>query len=124
MQPSSPTAVEYRLQGDKGEIVFRRAAESSAVLEFGGTLYTGDALNCVQTPMGLAVSILLDAVPDLESRWLTVVIPDANSLPGLKSVPIETFAMLTTEKSSLSGPDGVTGQIQSSEIVPLSGIAW
>lgn len=116
--------VVYRLQSEKGEIVFHRDQGKPATLEYDGKLYTEDSLSFVQTPMGLAVSILLDAVPDAKSRNLTVVIPDANCLPESRSVPIETFAVLTTELSSLIGPDGVSGQIHSYQVIPLSGLAW
>jgi hypothetical protein len=67
------------------------------------------------------VTVSLEGEPDLYTMTLTLAVPPIN-LEG-KEAPFTTFAVLTTNRTSIGGPDLVNGQIASYEIVPLTGEA-
>lgn len=113
---------EYQLAAEGGRIGFRGGAED-AVLEYDGRRFSGEALRREQTPFGTTVSAVVEAIPDLQTVVLSVTVPEGNRPSTERSIPIRTFAVLTTERTSIGGPGLVTGQLQTYQVVPLEGTA-
>src|SRR5689334_2960764 len=72
--------------------------------------FRGDEIQVVQSPLGSLVTVLLSATPDLETVTLTLVIPAMNV--DANGEPLRTFAVRTTNRTSIGGPALVKGQIQ------------
>lgn len=125
MKASLHEVTEYHLRGDDMEIAFHRGSDEDMKLTYNGKVFSGRALSRETTVLGLAVSAMLKAAPDLDTVWLTVVIPDARCPENAKSIPVTTFAVITTKRTSILGPPGVSGQVDTYKVVfPLQGNAW
>ncbi len=117
--------IEYHLHGEDTQIVFHRGSDEEMRLEYNGKVFSGRELYREKTVLGLAASAMVEAVPDLKTVWITVMIPDARCPAALKSVAVNSFAVLTTKRTSIAGPSGVTGQTDVYKVIaPLSGNAW
>jgi hypothetical protein len=116
---------EYHLRGEGAEIVFHKGKDDDMKLEYNHKVFSGRALSREVTTLGLAVSVILEASPDLGTVWLTVIIPDANCPDGARSIPINSFAVVTDKRTSIAGPPGVSGQVDVyKSVLPLTGNAW
>ena len=126
MKNSSHEVTQYHLHGGDMQIVFHRGkTDEDTRLEYNGKVFSGRALYREPTVLGFAASALLETVPDLHTVWLTVIIPAARCPENAKSVPVTTFAVFTTKRTSIAGPAGVSGQAESYKVIsPLSGNAW
>ena len=60
--------------------------------------------------------------PDLDTLLLVLVVPTVN-LDESGTAKIRTFAVLTTHRTSIGGPDLVNGQLQTYKTVGLRGVA-
>ena len=84
--------------------------------------YQGDEIRRLDTEMRSSlITVNLEAQPDLYTLTLTLAIPPMN-LDGTEA-PFKTFGVLTTNRTSIGGPNLVEGQIASYEIVSLTGQA-
>lgn len=118
-------ATEYHLHGDGTDVVFHRGNDDEMRLQYNGKVFSGRELHRELTVLGLTASALVEASPDLHTIWFTVVIPDARCPANARSIPVTTFAVLTTKRTSIAGPAGVAGQIEVYKVVcPLTGNAW
>jgi len=116
---------EYHLQGDGMTLVFHRGDDEEMRLEYNDKVFSGRALYRETTVLGLVVSAIVETIPDLHTVFLTVIIPEAHCPPDARSVPVSTFAVFTTKRTSIAGPDLVSGQIDVYKLVsPLTGNAW
>jgi len=76
------------------------------------------------TPLGSLVSIVLDEEADGRKVMFSLIIPIANVPKTERSIPIDTYAIRTNEKSSIAGTDAIKGQVQTYEILAMRGNAW
>src|SRR5678816_236960 len=68
---------------------------------------------------------IAETSPDRDTVWITVMIPDAHCPANARSVAVNSFAVLTTKRTSIAGPSGVSGQVDVYKVIsPLSGNAW
>ena len=92
--------------------------------EKGEQKFSGRAIFREHIQSGFMPSVVLEQAPDLHTITLTLAIPAANIPDNMKSIPVKTFAVRTTNKTSIAGPELVEGQIQSYEVLALEGNAW
>lgn len=122
-QPHDVT--EYHLQGDNTEITFHRGSDEETRLEYNGRAFSGRQLQREVTVLGLAASAMLEANPDRDTVWITVMIPDTRCPANARSIAVNSFAVVTTKRTSIAGPSGVSGQVDEYKVIsPLSGNAW
>lgn len=116
---------EYRLSAPDTEIAFHRGPDDEMRLEYNGRAFSGRQLHREVTLIGLAASAMLEANPDRDTVWITVMIPDAHCPADARSVTINSFAVLTTRRTSIAGPSAVSGPIEMYKVIaPLNGNAW
>jgi hypothetical protein len=114
---------QYDLSGKGVRIAFRVGPEGAPTLEYNGRIFRGDELRYEQTAIGSVASAVLETIPDLHTISLSLAVPDANRPADARAVPVRTFAVFTTERTSIGGPGLVTGQLQEYELVSLTGEA-
>lgn len=83
--------------------------------------FRGEQISATATEMGTLVSVVVDAVPDLHTITLTLVVPAFN-LDGHDG-SMQTFAVFTTGLTSIGGPRLVKGQLTRYETIQLTGRA-
>lgn len=83
--------------------------------------YRGDEIRTTDTELGHLVTVLVEAVPDLHTITLTLVVPAVNV--GGNDEPIQSFAVFTTELTSIGGPRLVKGQLDRYQSIQLTGKA-
>jgi hypothetical protein len=82
----------------------------------------GAAIAVERGPLGRLVTVTLESVPDLHTLTVTLVLPDLGGI----SRPItsfRTFAVLTTNRTTIGGPSLVAGPIQLYRVVRGDGTA-
>lgn len=86
--------------------------------------FRADQISMTATELGTLVSVVVDAVPDLHTTTLTLVLPAVN-LDGSddSGITIQTFAVFTTGLTSIGGPRFVKGQLTRYDEIPLTGRA-
>ena len=84
---------------------------------------SGDAIRVEPTEIARLVTVALEQVPDAYDFSVTLLIPQINLRDPNRTASLETLAVLTTDRSSLIGPAGVEGQVQSYEARVLMGTA-
>ncbi len=118
----------YHLAGDGVKIVFSMENPNELELVYedkqGERRFSGRAIYREKTMLGFLVSVVLEDIPDLHRIMLSLAVPSANRLDNMKSIPVKTFAVRTTSRTSISGQGGVEGQIQTYETMVLDGNAW
>ncbi len=124
MRSTTHEAREYHLYGEGLRVVFHRGDGDSAKLEYNDKLFSGRALYREQTAMGLVVSALVEASPDLHTAFFSVFVPEVHCPNEARSVEVSTFGVLSTKRTSIAGTAGVSGQVDRYEVVPLRGNAW
>jgi len=73
--------------------------------------FSDDDIRVERTEIGQLVSVTVRQVPDLESVTLSLVIPDINLDPGEPTL-FESSIILTTNHTTIGGPDLVKGPLQ------------
>jgi hypothetical protein len=85
--------------------------------------FSGDEIRSSRNALfGTLVSVELAARPDQDTLVLVLVVPTVN-LDETLTARIRTFAVLTTNRTALGGPDTVDGQLQAYKTVNLRGLA-
>jgi len=82
----------------------------------------GDAITVEPGPLGRLVTITLESVPDLHTLTVTLVLPDFGGI-SRPITPFRTFAVLTTNRTTIGGPALVPGPIQLYRVVRGDGTA-
>jgi hypothetical protein len=119
----------YVLDGGETELVFVPGrAGGPAQLDYrdatGPRRFAGDELDVAPCPpLGRLASVLVEAVPDGFTRYLTLLVPEVNRDEDRLEVPVRTLAILTTQLTSIGGPALVEGALQTYEVVALAGVA-
>ncbi|MBH8566991.1 hypothetical protein I8748_33415 [Nostoc sp. CENA67] len=75
------------------------------------------------TEIGRQITVTLEQIPDQQTVTLTLLIPTINLPQQVIENSITTVAIITTERTSIGGPDLVNGQLQIYDILSLQGIA-
>lgn len=118
----------YHLAGDGIKIIFSMKGPDELELVYEDNederKFTGRAIYQEEVQLGFMPSVVLEQVPDSHIITLTLAVPSANRPNNAKSIPVKTFAVRTTSRTSIIGPPGVEGQIQTHEIHVLEGNAW
>ena len=118
----------YNLAGDGIKIAFSMKNPKALELVYedkqGERKFSGHAIKLEKLELGFMASVVLEQVPDLRSITLTLAVPSANRTNNQKSIPVKTFGVRTTIRTSMAGPKLVEGQIQAYEIHVLEGNAW
>ena len=117
----------YHLSGDGVKIVFSMENEKPELVyedKLGEHKFSGSQIDLEKIQLGLLPSVVLDAVPDSHTITLALAVPAANRPDEVKSISVKTFAVRTTNRTSIGGPDLLEGQIQKYEIYILEGNAW
>ncbi len=118
----------YHLAGDdvKVEISMVDPDELKLVWDDkeGERTFSGRAIYRETTELGLMLSVILKHAQDSHTIILSIALPSANRPEDMRSIPVETFAVLTTALSSSNGPQEVEGQIENYKIVNLKGNVW
>ena len=87
-------------------------------------LLSGKDISQQETPTGLMVSVMMEAIPDLRTVVLSLALPAANRPADMRSVMLKTFAVRTTNHTTIAGPDIIEGATQTYEVFVLDGNAW
>lgn len=118
----------FELQGKDTQIIYSTSSvagvpqfnyqTSSLNLNFSDT-----DIRAQDTEIGREITVTLEQTPDLQTITLTLLIPTINLSPEARESPIETAAIITTELTSIGGPNLVDGQLQIYDTLALQGIA-
>lgn len=84
--------------------------------------FRGDEIRAQQSEIGTLVTVTLEAIPDGPTTLLTILLPAIN-LEEAAEQPFVTVGIVTTEQSSIAGPQLVRGAVQSYQIMQFEGIA-
>jgi hypothetical protein len=76
----------------------------------------GSEITVERGVLGRLVTITVESVPDLHVITATLVLPDFGGLSG-PVTSFRTFVVLTTNRTSIGGPNLVTGAIQRYSVV-------
>jgi|CXWL01.1.fsa_nt_gi hypothetical protein len=77
----------------------------------GSRTFRGDEITIQKTALGTLLTVTLEAIPDLESKLLSVLLPDVNVGPKNRE-RVTSVVIHTTERTSIGGPNLVVGAIQ------------
>lgn len=118
----------YHLSGDGMQIEFSMKDPVELELIYkdkdGERRFSGRAIYRDEVQLGFMPTVALEETPDLHRITLSIAVPSANRPENAKSIPVKTFAVRTTARTSIAGPDIVEGQIQTHEVYHLEGNAW
>ncbi|NUQ22327.1 MAG: hypothetical protein HUU34_00120 [Saprospiraceae bacterium] len=85
--------------------------------------FTGSQIRRKETEIGTLVSVTLKTVSDAYSRVFSLLLPRVNVPNGSSEVAVSVKALETTIKTSVAGPDLVSGQVQTYKVYSLVGKA-
>jgi hypothetical protein len=118
----------YNLAGDGIKIAF--SMKNSKALELvyedkqGERKFSEHAIKLEKLELGDMPSVVLEQKPGSHIITFTLAVPSANRTNNQKSIPVKTFGVRTTIRTSMAGPRLVEGQIKTYEIHVLEGTAW
>ncbi|MFZ2899175.1 MAG: hypothetical protein WA004_11160 [Saprospiraceae bacterium] len=85
--------------------------------------FSGSQIRRKETEIGTLVSVTLKTVPDLYARVFSLLLPRVNVPANSSEVAVTVKALETTVKTSIGGPDLVSGQLQAYKVYSLGGEA-
>lgn len=126
-QGSPLTPNRYELKGEQTQINYVTLGEQPLLTYrvFQGPAtrsFQGDQIRIRETEIGTLITVTIDVIPDESETTLTVVLPQIN-LGETREQSFQTVAFVTTQRSSIAGPELVVGVVQSYRIVSLEGDA-
>ena len=86
----------------------------------GAHSFSGDEIQTLRSALGTEITVTLEAVPDLHTITLTLLVPDISISLGEEHV-FYTVGVFTTNGSTIAGPP--PGAAQTYELTPLDGVA-
>ncbi len=129
MARQKPT--EFRLKGGGTEIVYRTHGIAGPDLTYqdrhrSPMTFTMGQIRVVDAEIGQLVSVTLETVPDERTVTASILLPEIN-LPRAaapsKPITFRTRVIVTTQHTSIGGPDLVDGPLQEYDGVALRGTA-
>lgn len=118
----------YHFSANEVKIAFSMAnpAEPELIYEDkqGERRFSGRSIYQEETEFGFMSTVVLEEAPDSHRITLSLALPSANKAGNIRSIPVKTFAVQTTNRTSIAGPAAVEGQIQTYEMYLLEGNAW
>jgi hypothetical protein len=118
---------EYHLSEDGVRIVFAMENQEPELVyedKEGERKFSGRQIHLEHIQLGYMASVVLNEAPDSHTTTFSLAVPAANRPDEVKSIAVKTFAVRTTHRTSIGGPDLVEGQIQTYETYGLEGNAW
>lgn len=85
--------------------------------------FAGNEIRQLKTEIGELLTVTLETVPDQQTKTFTLAIPVINIPDGKPRQAFSTFAVATTTKTSIAGPKGVEGVVQTYQTIALRGNA-
>ena len=82
--------------------------------------FSGDEIDTRETALGTEVTVTLEAVPDLRTVTLTLLLPSFR-LPADGDAEFDTLAITSTHPTTIAGPPEGPGQTY--EAIELHGVA-
>ncbi len=83
---------------------------------------TGEEISTERGPLGTLVTVTLEVIPDLHTLTATLVLPDLGGLSG-PVAHFRTFLVLTTNRTTIGGPNLITGALQLYDVIKGRGTA-
>lgn len=84
--------------------------------------FRGDEASVASSPLGTLVTVTVEAVPDLHTVTATLVLPSVN-LGDMQMARFRALLVLTTNRTSIGGPQLVVGPLQTYQTIKLKGVA-
>jgi len=85
----------------------------------GAHSFSGEEIDTQSTALGTEVTVTLEAIPDLHTMTLTVVLPEVHTHRG-EEQDVSGLAVFTTNHTTIAGPSPVQ---RSYEVISLDGVA-
>lgn len=82
--------------------------------------FTGGEITSLESALGTEVTVTLEAVPDLHTITLTLILPDIAIAFG-EEHEFQTIGIFTTTATTIAGPP--PGAAQTYEVIALDGVA-
>lgn len=119
----------YQLSAENMNISFSTSDSGEPELLYdngeGELKFSGREINQENTSPGLMITVTLQTIPDLGTETLSVMLPAGKRPENMRSIPLATFALITTNKTTtIAGPQMVEGQIQDYKLFELEGNGW
>jgi hypothetical protein len=120
-------ANRFVLKGDDGlEVTYDSTSFSGdARLDFRGATrekaWSGEQIRSTETPIGMLASAELEGVPDGYSILVSLLVPSVNVKDGEEE--IETVLIETKIRTSIGGPQLVSGALQTYKLHSVRGTA-
>ena len=116
----------YELRGKGIQVVYWTSSiNGKPLLQYRGKprnrSFSGGEIRVQATEIGRLVTVLVEQVPDLRVVTLTLLIPSIHLEKG--NATFHTSGILTTHRTTIAGPAGVKGPVQTYEVLPLEGKA-
>jgi hypothetical protein len=125
MAEAAPGPNLFELTGEYTQIMYSTASiagppQFSYSGPKGTHNFTGDEIQTLRSSLATEVTVTLEAVPDLHTITLTLLVPSIRILPGEEHA-FDTFGIFTTNKSTIAGPP--PGAAQTYDLITLDGMA-
>jgi len=85
--------------------------------------FAGSEIRQLRTEIGTLLTVTLESTPDLQTKTFTLAIPIVNIPDGKPRQAMATIAVITTTRTSIAGPQGVEGVVQTYQTFALRGNA-
>lgn len=85
--------------------------------------FQGEDIRITDSPVGTLISVNLETVPDLRTVSLTLILPQVNLRGSAVEAPVHTVAILTTHRTSIGGPQLISGQVETYRTLRPRGMA-
>ena len=123
MNEQRKQANNFRLEGGGLEVTY---SLPSGWLVMPGGEFGDRRLQVEPYPLaiGTFVHFTLQSIPDGNETSLSLLLPVVNLPQDVDEVAVTAFAIVTTHRSSIGGPDLVDGQLQTYDVRALKGTAY
>ncbi len=74
--------------------------------------FQADDMRVTTSPVGTLVTVDLEYIADLRTVSLTLVVPQVNLRGAATEAAVHTVALLTTQRTSIGGPELISGQVE------------
>jgi hypothetical protein len=125
--PALDEANHFELRRGRSRITYtvsNIAGDPVVTYNDGGTprTFTGDEVRREKTELGTLVTVTLGVIPDLETRLLTIVLPEVLVNPGTPE-PFSAPVVFTRVEMSIAGPPLHPGPVQTYDVKIYTGKA-